>query len=124
MDMYPLHFCNCYRRKLRGLKAWIQYFYHVFWPDPFLLLDMKTEVKVQRIYFICQPHPSTCSLTTPRPHPLPLYRKGRVLPSFPKHPRKFKAEVLAMVLSYLNGMYVFYLMYSNIPSGGFLIRPS
>jgi len=29
-----------------------------------------------------------------------------------------------MVLSYLNSMYVFYLMYSNIPSGGFSIRPS
>ena len=34
---------------LRGLNAWVQYFYHVFWPDPCLLLDMKTQVKVQRI---------------------------------------------------------------------------
>ena len=66
--------------------------------------DMK--VKVLRIYFICQPYPSTCPLTTPRPHTLLLYRKGRVLLSFPKHPRKFQAEVLAMVLSYLNSMYV------------------
>ena len=86
--------------ELRGLKAWFQYFCHVFWPYPCLLLDMKTQVRVQRIYLICQPHPSTCSLTIPRPHPLLPYRRGRVLPSFSKHPRKFKAEVLATVLSH------------------------
>ena len=56
--------------------------------------------------------------------PLLLYREGRVLLGFPKHPRKFQAEVLAMVLSYLNSMYVFYIMYADFPSGGFSIRPS
>ena len=53
-----------------------------------------------------------------------LYRKRRVLLSFPKHPRKFQAEVLVMVLSYLNSMYVFYMMYADFPSAGFSIRPS
>ena len=41
---------------------------------------------------------------------------------------KLKAKVLAMilaiVLSYLNSMYVFYVMYSDILSGGFSIQPS
>ena len=73
---------------------------------------------------LCQPHPSTCPLTTHKPCPLFLYRKGRVLLSFPKHPRKFQAEVLAMVLSYLNSMYVFYVTYADFSSGGFSIRPS
>ena len=56
---------------------------------------------------LCQPHPAKCSfttlkpqpcscigagvfyqasLTTPKPHPLLLHRRGHVLPSFPKHP--------------------------------------
>jgi len=29
-----------------------------------------------------------------------------------------------MVLSYLNSMYVFYMMYADFPSGGFSIQPS
>ena len=77
-------------------------------PGSWLLLEMKIQVKPQRFYFICQPHPGTCSLTTlkphpytciggcvfyqaslttPKPHPLLLHRRGRVLPSFPKHPQ-------------------------------------
>ena len=72
---------------LRGPKAWLQCSYHVFRPDSWLLFDMNIQVILQRIYFIYQPHPSTCSLTTPRPHPLLLHRRGRVLPSIPEHPR-------------------------------------
>ena len=60
-------------------------------------------------------------MTTPRTHPLLLHRRGCVLSSFSKHPQKFKAEVLAMVLGYLNSMYVFYVMYADIPLGGFSI---
>ena len=60
-------------------------------------------------YFVCQPHPSTCPLTTPRPPPC-FCTEGGV---FPKHPQKFQAEVLVMILSYLNSMYVFYVIYAE-----------
>ena len=78
------------------------------------------QIKLQRVYFIYQPQPSTCSLTSP----LLLLRRGRVLPGFPEHPRQLKVEALAIVLSYLNSMYVVNVMYADIPSGGFSIRPS
>ena len=32
--------------QFRRLQAWVQYFYHVLWPGPYLLLDMKTQVIV------------------------------------------------------------------------------
>ena len=47
----------------------------VFWPVPCLLFDMKTQVKVWIIYF-GQPHPPTCPLTTPRPHPCSCTERG------------------------------------------------
>jgi len=56
-------------------------------------------------------------------HPL-LHRRGRVLFSFPKHPRWSMVEVIAMVFYYLDGMYVIYVVYADIPSGGFSIQPS
>ena len=56
-------------------------------PDSWLLFDMKIRVKPQQVYLIYQPHPSTCFLTTPRPHPLLLHRRGCVLPSIPEHLR-------------------------------------
>ena len=37
---------------LRGHKAWVQYFDHVFEPDPCLLLDIKTHVNIQS--YMCQ----------------------------------------------------------------------
>ena len=95
--------------QLRGLMAWLQCFYHVSFfgfSGSWLLLEMKIQVKPQRVP--CQPHPAKCSfttlepqpcscigagvfyqasLTTPKPHLLLLHKRGCVLPSFPKHPR-------------------------------------
>ena len=42
----------------------------------------------------------------------------------PPAPWKFQAEVLVTVLSYLNSIHVFYVMYADFLSGGFSIRPS
>ena len=62
-----------YEYILSELNAW-SHFCH----DSWLLLDMKIQAKLQRVYFVCQPHPSTCSLTTPRPHPQLLHGKRHV----------------------------------------------
>ena len=40
---------------LRGLKAWLQYFNHVFWPDSWLLLDIKIQVKPESLLCISAP---------------------------------------------------------------------
>ena len=81
---------------------WLQCFYHVD------LIHAVGHEDTSNTTFIYQAHPSTCALTTPRPRLLLLHRRGRVLPSIPKHPRQFKVEVLAMVLSYLNSMQLVY----------------
>ena len=106
---HTLHTNFACSKQLRGLKAWLQC-YHVFQPDLWLLFDMKMQVIPQKIPFLYQAHPSTCSLTTPRPHPLLLHRRGRFLPNIPEQPRLFKAEVLAMVVSFLNSMHLVYVM--------------
>ena len=46
-----------------GSSVFIMFFDLIHW----LLFDMKMQLIPQRIYFIYQPHPSTCSLTTPPP---------------------------------------------------------
>ena len=42
---------------LRRLKAWVQYFYHVFWPEPCLLLDMKTHAgkSIEKLLYMSAP---------------------------------------------------------------------
>ena len=68
-------------KPLRGLKDWLQWFYSLFWLDSGLVFDMKLNKKLQFVYFKCQLHPSTCSLTTPKPHPLHLHSRGACLPN-------------------------------------------
>ena len=89
-------------------------------PNSWLLLDMKIQVKPQRVLHCMLAQPIyTCSLTMPRSHTLLLHGRGCVLPSVLRHPRQFKVEVLVTVLSYWNSMYV--VMYADIPSSGFSI---
>ena len=90
-------------------------FYHVFQPDSWLLT---WSCNISLLY---QPHPSTCSLTTPTPHL--LHRTERVLPNIPEHPR-FKGRVLGMVLSFLNSMPLVYVMCADIPSDSLSMWPS
>ena len=93
--------------QLKGLMAWLQCFYHVFFLFTwFMAIVGNEDTSKTTKSILCQPHPATCSfttlkpqpcscigagvfyhasLTTPKPHPLLLHRSGCVLPCFLDH---------------------------------------
>ena len=96
-----LQLLECLFYALRGLKAWpVLLLCFLTW-SMLVVGHEDTGKSTENILYVSPTH-----LLVPWPHPLLLYRKGRVLPSFPKHSRKFKAEVLAMDGLKLSEQYV------------------
>ena len=72
-----------YARNWAKIMGWALFCGWALFPDSWLFLDIKIQVKLQTVYFIYQPHPSTCSLTTLWPHSLLLRRRGGCSPKLP-----------------------------------------